>query len=179
MYEQIRDVIAAQNIRVYSCPLESDDEASTKRNHNIMNAMPFSVIGSTQDVTTADGRSVKGRQYSWGVAEVENEEHCDFKKLRSLLVRTHMLDLISTTEDVHYENYRQSQMETRKFGDPRSQPSENPKFKEEEELLRKKFTEQVKAEEQRFRMWEQQVTMRVHLWTDNRMELTYCIPAFG
>ncbi|CAO3677512.1 hypothetical protein INT44_004065 [Umbelopsis vinacea] len=155
--ESIRDVIAAQNIRVYSCPIESDDEASTKRNHNIMNAMPFSVIGSTQDVTTSDGRSVKGREYSWGVAEVENEEHCDFKKLRSLLVRTHMLDLISTTEEVHYENYRQSQMETRKFGDPRSQPSENPKFKEEEEVLRKKFTEQVKAEEQRFRMWEQQL----------------------
>jgi cell division control protein 12 len=122
-----------------------------------MTALPFSVIGSTQDVTTSDGRSVKGREYSWGVAEVENEDHCDFKKLRSLLIRTHMLDLISTTEDVHYENYRQSQMETRKFGDPRSQPSENPKFKEEEELLRKKFTEQVKAEEQRFRMWEQQV----------------------
>jgi hypothetical protein len=31
--------------------------------------MPFSVIGSTDDVLTADGRTVKGRQYSWGVAE--------------------------------------------------------------------------------------------------------------
>lgn len=47
---------------------------------------------------------------------VENEEHCDFKKLRSLVIRTHMLDLISTSEDSHYENYRQAQMETRKFG---------------------------------------------------------------
>lgn len=47
---------------------------------------------------------------------VENEEHCDFKKLRSLLIRTHMLDLITTSEDSHYENYRQAQMETRKFG---------------------------------------------------------------
>jgi cell division control protein 12 len=48
--------------------------------------------------------------------KVENEEHCDFKKLRSLLIRTHMLDLIATSEDSHYEHYRQSQMETRKFG---------------------------------------------------------------
>lgn len=47
---------------------------------------------------------------------VENEDHCDFKKLRSLVIRTHMLDLISTSEEVHYENYRQAQMETRKFG---------------------------------------------------------------
>lgn len=65
--------------------------------------MPFSLIGSDKDVQTPDGRMVKGRQYSWGVAEVENDEHCDFKKLRSLLIRTHMLDLIQTTEEVHYE----------------------------------------------------------------------------
>lgn len=79
-------------------------------------ALPFSIIGSTSEVQTADGRTVKGRQYLWGVAEVENEEHCDFKKLRSLLIRTHMLDLIQTTEEGHYEQYRQAQMETRKFG---------------------------------------------------------------
>lgn len=33
----------------------------------------------------------------------------------------------------------------------------NPKFKEEEDSLRKKFTEQVKQEENRFRHWEQQL----------------------
>ncbi len=88
---------------------------------------------------------------------VENENHCDFKKLRSLLIRTHMLDLISTTEDSHYENYRQQQMETRKFGEPKVKKLDNPKFKEEEEQLRKRFTEQVKAEESRFRQWEQHV----------------------
>jgi cell division control protein 12 len=89
--------------------------------------------------------------------KVENETHCDFRKLRSLLIRTHMLDLISTTEDSHYESYRQQQMETRKFGEPKVKKLDNPKFKEEEELLRKRFTEQVKAEEARFRQWEQHV----------------------
>jgi cell division control protein 12 len=84
-----------------------------------MAAMPFAIIGSTQDVQTSDGRTVKGREYSWGVAEVENEDHCDFKKLRKLLIRSHMHDLISTTEENHYENYRQSQMGTRKFGEPK------------------------------------------------------------
>ncbi len=113
------DVIAAQNIQCYSSPIESDDESTTKRNMNIMAAMPFAIIGSTQDVQTSDGRTVKGREYSWGVAEVENEDHCDFKKLRKLLIRSHMHDLISTTEENHYENYRQSQMGTRKFGEPK------------------------------------------------------------
>ncbi|KAG9289132.1 hypothetical protein G9A89_022441 [Geosiphon pyriformis] len=152
---RVREVIAAQNIQVYQCPIESDDETSTKRNMNIMAAMPFAVIGSDQDVTTPDGRKVKGRNYSWGVAEVENEDHCDFKKLRSLVIRTHMLDLVSTTEEMHYENYRQSQMETRKFGEAKAKKLDNPKFKEEEESLRKRFTEQVKLEENRFRQWEQ------------------------
>ncbi|KAK1090077.1 Septin spn4, partial [Friedmanniomyces endolithicus] len=109
------------------------------------------------DVNTPDGRTVKGRQYAWGVAEVENEEHCDFKKLRAILIRTHMLDLIHTTEENHYEAYRAQQMETRKFGEVKPRKLDNPKFKEEEEALRKRFTEQVKVEEQRFRQWEQKL----------------------
>ena len=122
-----------------------------------MAAMPFAVIGSEKDVKANDGRVVKGRQYAWGVAEVENEDHCDFKKLRSILIRTHMLDLIHTTEESHYEAYRAQQMETRKFGEARPRKLDNPKFKEEEENLRKRFTEQVKVEEQRFRQWEQKL----------------------
>lgn len=75
-----------------------------------------------------------------------------------------MLDLISTTEETHYENYRQQQMETRKFGEPKVKKLDNPKFKEEEETLRKRFTEQVKLEESRFRQWEQHVCyLIVHL----------------
>jgi len=49
-------------------------------------------------------------------------------------------------------------METRKFGEPKIRKLDNPKFKEEEEALRKRFTEQVKLEEARFRQWEQRVT---------------------
>ncbi|KAF5335659.1 hypothetical protein D9611_009670 [Ephemerocybe angulata] len=151
--QRVREVIQAQGIRIYTPPLDDDENAEHAQ--MLIEAIPFSIIGSTEDVKTADGRTVKGREYIWGVAEVENENHCDFKKLRSLLIRTHMLDLISTTEDSHYENYRQQQMETRKFGEAKVKKLDNPKFKEEEEALRKKFTEQVKAEEARFRQWEQ------------------------
>ncbi|KAG6850373.1 hypothetical protein H0H93_014327 [Arthromyces matolae] len=152
--QRIREVIAAQGIRIYTPPIDPEDD-NADHARALIDAIPFSIIGSTEDVKTPDGRVVKGREYLWGVAEVENENHCDFKKLRSLLIRTHMLDLISTSEESHYENYRQQQMETRKFGEPKVKKSDNPKFKEEEEQLRKRFTEQVKAEESRFRQWEQ------------------------
>jgi hypothetical protein len=137
--------------------VEEDDEHAASHARSLMAAMPFAVIGSEKDVKANDGRVVKGRQYAWGVAEVENEDHCDFKKLRSILIRTHMLDLIHTTEESHYEAYRAQQMETRKFGEARPRKLDNPKFKEEEETLRKRFTEQVKVEEQRFRQWEQKL----------------------
>lgn len=153
--DRVREVIRAQGISVFAPPVDAIDEASAEHARSLMAAMPFSVIGSTRDVRLADGRVVKGRQYLWGVAEVENEDHCDFKKLRSLLIRTHMLDLMTSTEEYHYENYRQQQMETRKFGEPKVKKLDNPRFKEEEEQLRRKFTEQVKLEEGRFRQWEQ------------------------
>jgi septin family protein len=33
---------------------------------------------------------VRGRKYPWGVVELENEEHCDYVKIRSMLIRSHM-----------------------------------------------------------------------------------------
>lgn len=153
--ERVREVIRVHNIQVFAPPLDAIDEASAEHARALMSSMPFSVIGSTEDVRTPDGRVVRGREYPWGVSEVENENHCDFKKLRSLLIRTHMLDLITTTEELHYENYRQSQMETRKFGEGKVKKFDNPRFKEEEDALRRKFTDQVKLEEGRFRQWEQ------------------------
>ncbi|KAJ2613928.1 Septin spn4 [Coemansia sp. RSA 1365] len=155
--KRVMDVIDAQSIRIYQPPVESDDEHSTRRNKDIISAVPFAIIGSDREVKTEDGRHVKGRLYPWGVAEVENDEHCDFKKLRSLLIRTHMLDLISTTEEVHYDKYRTTQMKSRKFGEPKLKKPDNKKFREEEEALRARFTEKVKLEENRFRQWEQRL----------------------
>jgi septin family protein len=59
------DVITQHDIKVYTPPVDGDpdDEAPA-----IISAMPFSVIGSTTDVTVG-GKAVKGRQYGWGVAE--------------------------------------------------------------------------------------------------------------
>lgn len=44
--------------------------------------------------------------YPWGIAEVENPDHCDFIFLRNLLIRTHMQDLKDVTNNGLYENFR-------------------------------------------------------------------------
>ncbi|CAN6664994.1 cell division control protein 12 [Trichomonascus vanleenenianus] len=154
--EKVRQVLIAQGINVYKPTVDQADIAANGEEaaSALMDAMPFSVIGSEKEIETADGRLVRGRQYLWGVAEVENEEHCDFIKLRNVLIRTHMLDLILTTEELHYEAYRQQEMASRRFGEARPKRLDNPKFREEEESLRRSFTEQVKVEEQRFKQWE-------------------------
>ena len=54
-------------------------------------------------MSTRDGCSVRGRAYPWGVIEVDNEEHCDFVKLRQMLIRTNMEELREHTNDVLYE----------------------------------------------------------------------------
>ena len=66
---QIREVIQVQGIRIYQPPIDNDDEASAEHARILADAIPFSIIGSTEDVKTADGRTVKGREYLWGVAE--------------------------------------------------------------------------------------------------------------
>ena len=48
-------------------------------------AVPFAVCGANT-LIEVKGRKVRGRQYPWGVVEVENPEHCDFIKLRTMLM---------------------------------------------------------------------------------------------
>lgn len=42
---------------------------------------------------------------------MENENHCDFVKLREMLIRTNMEDLRETTHIRHYEIYRRLRLE--------------------------------------------------------------------
>jgi septin 7 len=72
--------------------------------------VPFAVVGSDQLVRTLDGREVRGRAYPWGVVEVDNEEHCDFVKLRQMLVRTYMEELREHTQNVLYEHWRSEKL---------------------------------------------------------------------
>ena len=75
-----------------------------------MSKVPFAVVGANSEVTSAEGRKVRGRRYPWGIIEVDNEEHCDFVKLRQMLIRTHMEELKEHTNNALYENYRSEKM---------------------------------------------------------------------
>lgn len=99
--------IAHHQIQIFQAPTyENEDEESLAEAEEIASKIPFAVVGSNQLVKTPDGREVRGRAYPWGVVEVDNEDHCDFVKLRQMLVRTYMEELREYTNDVLYENWR-------------------------------------------------------------------------
>ena len=33
-----------------------------------------------------NGEAIRGRRYPWGIVEVDNDEHCDFMRLRQALL---------------------------------------------------------------------------------------------
>ncbi|XP_044058144.1 septin 4b isoform X10 [Siniperca chuatsi] len=104
---KIREEIEQYGIKIYQFPdCDSDeDEDFKQQDTELKESIPFAVIGSNT-VVEAKGKRVRGRLYPWGIVEVENSAHCDFVKLRNMLVRTHMQDLKDVTRETHYENYR-------------------------------------------------------------------------
>ncbi|CAC5386143.1 SEPT2 [Mytilus coruscus] len=104
--KRVLDQIDEYGISIYPLPdCDSDeDEDYREQCRQLKEAVPFAVIGANT-VIEVKGRKVRGRMYPWGVVEVENPEHCDFIKLRTMLI-THMQDLQEVTQEVHYENFR-------------------------------------------------------------------------
>jgi len=104
--KRIMDEIQKHGIRLYDFPDCDQDEDEDFRNltKQLKSTIPFAVVGSNA-VLEVKGKKVRGRAYPWGVVEVENPEHSDFVKLRTMLI-TFMQDLKEVTQDVHYENYR-------------------------------------------------------------------------
>jgi septin 7 len=99
--------IALHKIHIFQAPTyDNEDEESLAEAEEIAGKIPFAVVGSDKVVTTPDGRKVRGRVYPWGVVEVDNEDHCDFVKLRQMLIRTYMEELREYTNDSLYENWR-------------------------------------------------------------------------
>jgi sporulation-regulated protein 3 len=102
-----KQIIKIQGIKI--CELVEDEDVR----QNIVKQIPFTVIGSESYVYSPKQKTqVLGRKYTWGVAEVANEDHCDFVKLRDLLMANNMIDLITTTES-YYESCRTKLIKTR------------------------------------------------------------------
>ncbi|XP_029975864.1 septin-7-like isoform X1 [Salarias fasciatus] len=112
---QIMQEIQEHKIKIYDFP-ETEDEEEMKMIRKVKDRLPLAVVGSNT-IMEVNGKRVRGRQYPWGVAEVENSEHCDFMILRNMLIRTHMQDLKDVTNNVHYENYRSRKLAAVTGGD--------------------------------------------------------------
>ncbi|KAJ3216785.1 hypothetical protein HDU67_008962 [Dinochytrium kinnereticum] len=126
---KILEDINYHKIQIYQPPTyEADDPETIQENKDIINRIPFAIVGSDKEVEV-NGKKIRGRKYPWGFIEVDNEEHCDFVKLRQMLIRTHMEELKEFTNEVLYENYRTSKLAS---GGPDG-ISSNPLAKFEEE----------------------------------------------
>ncbi|KAM6156388.1 septin-14 [Erethizon dorsatum] len=165
---KIMSELTSNGIQIYQFP--TDDETIAQKNSLMNRILPFAVVGSTDEVKVGE-RMVRGRHYPWGVLQVENENHCDFVKLRDMLLCTNMEDLKEQTHTRHYECYRYRKLQKMGFTDvgPDNQPVSFQEIYEakrlqfynqcqrEEEELKKRFMQQEKDREKAFKDAEKEL----------------------
>ncbi|CAJ0632611.1 1386_t:CDS:2 [Entrophospora sp. SA101] len=132
------------NIPIYNFPydIEEDDEDTVEENSELRALLPFAIIGSEEDIIV-NGKPVRGRQYPWGVVEVDNPQHSDFARLRSAL--------LSRSEDNSDNEEQSSNL-------PDDLATQSVRLKEE----------QLKREEEKLREIELKVQREI---TEKRQEL--------
>lgn len=129
--KQILNEITQHKIKIYDFP-ECANEEDLKLQKNLRDRVPFAVVGSNT-VLEVDGKKVRGRKYPWGVAQVENLEHCDFIALRDMMIRTHLQDLKDVTNNILYENYRYRKLGGTEIAKQQRLLNKNPLAQMEEE----------------------------------------------
>ncbi|CAG9771111.1 unnamed protein product [Ceutorhynchus assimilis] len=169
--KQIMNEIAQHKIKIYEFPETSEEDEEHKLNKSLKERVPFAVVGSNC-VIENDGKKTRGRKYPWGIAEVENLEHCDFIALRNMVIRTHLQDLKDVTNNVHYENYR-----CRKLaglgadGKPSRISNKNPLAQMDEEK-REHDNKMKKMEMEMEQVFEMKVREKKQKLKDSEAELT-------
>jgi len=109
--QRLMDDMQKHDIPIFDFPVNSeDDDDIVQENTEFRANMPFSIV-SSDILHDIDGETVPARQYPWGLVLVENEQHCDFSKLKFVLLSSHLEVLKEVTNDLHYENYRQESLQ--------------------------------------------------------------------
>lgn len=95
----------------FPCDDEDQDVEIANENEDLRSLLPFAIVsaenetlGLPETLNTPSKR--RGRKYPWGFIEVDNPRHCDFSRLRNVLLNSHLQDLKDITQNVLYENYR-------------------------------------------------------------------------
>ncbi|KAJ3186577.1 hypothetical protein HDU85_007397 [Gaertneriomyces sp. JEL0708] len=120
------DDLARYAIPVFAFPEDPDveyDKSSLQLNEELRNTIPFAIVNA-EDPDPTPPRSpraddlvapmilpppeprVVGREYPWGVVEVENPQHCDFVMVKDTLFATHTHELKLLTRELYYEQWR-------------------------------------------------------------------------
>jgi len=155
---KIMNELKSNGVSIYQFPLDDETVAETNKENN--QHLPFAVVGSNEFVKVGS-KEVRARQYPWGVVQVENENHCDFTRLREMLIRTNMEDMCDSTHAKHYELYRKDRLKQMGFeeGDKEGKASSFAEtytmrreshlqsLQEREEEMRQKFVLRVKEKE--------------------------------
>lgn len=168
---KIMSELVSNGVQIYQFP--TDDETVADLNSTMNGHLPFAVVGSTEEVKMGN-KMVRARQYPWGVVQVENENHCDFVKLREMLIRTNMEDLTEQTHKRHYELYRRCKLEEMGFMD--TAPDNKPislqetyeakrhehiqELQQKEDEMRQVFVVRVKEKENQLKTMEKELHER-------------------
>ncbi|KAJ0123243.1 cell division control protein 11 [Diaporthe amygdali] len=163
----VMEDIEHYRIPVYNFPydIEEDDEDTVEENAELRGLMPFAIVGS-EDAVEIGGRTVRARQYPWGVVEVDNPRHSDFLAIRSALLHSHLADLKEITHDFLYENYRTEKLSKSVEGGAGVDSSMNPEDLASQSVRLKE--EQLRREEEKLREIEIKVQREIN---EKRQEL--------
>lgn len=173
---RIIEELRANDIQIYQFPV--DDDTVRQSNESFNKIVPFAVIGSTDFVTRENGKQVRARKYPWGIVEVENEEHCDFVKMREALLRLNIDALRERTHEVMYENYRKQKLINMNIKDGDMGPKmrealaehqnlKQNEMKKRQEDYQKQFAEKVSKKEMELKNREDFLNMRQREFEEN------------
>ncbi|XP_051863948.1 septin-2 isoform X2 [Drosophila albomicans] len=160
--------LKSNGVQIYQFPTDDETVADT---NSLMNAhFPFAVVGSTEFIKVGN-KLIRARQYPWGTVQVENENHCDFVKLREMLIRTNMEDMREKTHIKHYELYRQKRLEQMGFIDVDSE-NKPVSFQQTFEVKRSNHLAELQSKEEKVRqMFVQRVKEKETELKDSEKDL--------
>lgn len=127
-FDEFMDPTDEEHLNETSAIMDDEDGPVAQRTAETFGAFPLAVIGASTDSLNAlfalnnqqqqhyvqpnQQTVLLSRTYLWGQVEVENESYSDFKKVRSLLFRVNMDDLIYSTRIIHWEKYRRTKLQS-------------------------------------------------------------------
>jgi len=167
--QKIMSELINNGVQIYQFP--TDDADIGDRNKEMNGNLPFAVVGSN-DFVKVGSKMVRARSYPWGTVQVESENHCDFTKLREMLIRTNMEDLRDQTHSKHYELYRKERLQQMGFTDENARhgsfaeqyaarrESHLSSLQSKEEEMRQKFVIRVKEKESELKDAEKELNVR-------------------